>query len=281
MTFQYNNLLSSLKTIGLSTQEARVYTYLIEHIEATGYAISKELGLPRSTTYLILETLVHKGFVSVFKKNKTQHYTANNLGIIEQQLEEKLQTTKQLKQAVYEMVQKASLNNPKAQLFVGKKGHIAVWEDMIETLIHSNEPYAYGISRMNLFEYLPRYFPHWVERRVAKVKTKVLMIYPDSDRQAVIDFEKELVKSNKQQKPYQLTNYKFLPTSYNFVGDLSIYGNKVAYFSFNKSKSIDTSHVILVESPEFVRSQKDLFWYFWSTLPEDPEQTYEIMSRLP
>lgn len=58
-----HELLETLKNIGLSEKEARVYLALVKFDSATVSDIAEEAGIKRPTTYVILDELRHKGLV--------------------------------------------------------------------------------------------------------------------------------------------------------------------------------------------------------------------------
>lgn len=55
--------LQSLKDIGFSNLEAKIYVELLTHGGSTGYALAKELNKARSNVYHALESLVSKGAI--------------------------------------------------------------------------------------------------------------------------------------------------------------------------------------------------------------------------
>jgi predicted transcriptional regulator len=56
-------LIGQVQNLGLSEKEARVYLALLPMRRATAYMLSLKSGLKKSTTYMVLENLVNKGFI--------------------------------------------------------------------------------------------------------------------------------------------------------------------------------------------------------------------------
>lgn len=52
---------ATLTALGFTTVEAKIYTYLVQNSPATGYRISKALGMPLSNTYKAVEALQSRG----------------------------------------------------------------------------------------------------------------------------------------------------------------------------------------------------------------------------
>ena len=60
----------SLKHIGLNEKEIQIYLSLLELGSSTVLAIAKRSGIKRPTAYLVLQSLVEKGFASRIIKGK-------------------------------------------------------------------------------------------------------------------------------------------------------------------------------------------------------------------
>ncbi len=58
-------VVARLQTVGLTEWEARAYIALLEEAPASGYAVSKRSGVPRSKIYEVLSSLIAKGVVHV------------------------------------------------------------------------------------------------------------------------------------------------------------------------------------------------------------------------
>lgn len=67
-------LVESLKNIGLNEKEAKVYLALLQTGKAKAYVVSKYSGLKKPTTYVILDSLVEKGFAHKTPRQKTMYY---------------------------------------------------------------------------------------------------------------------------------------------------------------------------------------------------------------
>jgi sugar-specific transcriptional regulator TrmB len=71
-----NRLTQILKNIGLSEKESTTYLSNLKVGTNPASVIAKHADLNRCTTYTILESLVKKGLVYQFEKNKIRYYTA-------------------------------------------------------------------------------------------------------------------------------------------------------------------------------------------------------------
>lgn len=61
-------MLKELEKIGLSENEAKVYSSLLDLGNATVQQIAKKTRIPRPTIYVQLESLMRKGIVATFEK---------------------------------------------------------------------------------------------------------------------------------------------------------------------------------------------------------------------
>ncbi|MCK4578641.1 MAG: TrmB family transcriptional regulator [Candidatus Marinimicrobia bacterium] len=59
-----DNIISILKTLGLTGNEARIYLSLLKQNPATGYEISRMASVPRSAIYAVLHKLEHLNLVN-------------------------------------------------------------------------------------------------------------------------------------------------------------------------------------------------------------------------
>lgn len=95
------DLITALKKIGFTQQEAVIYIELCHHHEMTGYEAAKQSGISRSNAYAALSNLVDKGYAYVIEgssakytpvpkeellKNARRDFEAT-IGIIEQELD--------------------------------------------------------------------------------------------------------------------------------------------------------------------------------------------------
>lgn len=73
-----NFLAKELAKLGLSILEAEVYLGLLQRRLTTAGALSKHIGMKRSTVYTVLDTLVQKGLVSTTQINAVKNYQAES-----------------------------------------------------------------------------------------------------------------------------------------------------------------------------------------------------------
>lgn len=130
-------LLSEIQKIGLTEKEAKVYLAALELSESSVQAIAKKAGVNRTTTYVILDSLIKKGLCSTYHKNKKVYFMAESpetLGslyaIQQKEIEEKQKNLEAILpelKAIYNRQE----DRPVVRFFEGKEGLRAMITEMI------------------------------------------------------------------------------------------------------------------------------------------------------
>ena len=89
MATNNGHLFETLKTLGLSDKEAKIYFALLQLGPATPYKMAKRSGLKRPTAYVIADELVEKGYAVQAPGNK-HTYIARPPEVIYEEREEKM-----------------------------------------------------------------------------------------------------------------------------------------------------------------------------------------------
>lgn len=126
-----------LKKLGLSEKEAKVYLTLLTTGLANAAAIARAAGLPRQTTYSLLETLVSEGFVEQSDKKGVRQYYAdpNELGkLITRRKDELDKSKKVLEEEIPKILSKNKRGTslPIVQYYEGQEGLKRLFENMLE-----------------------------------------------------------------------------------------------------------------------------------------------------
>lgn len=75
-------LLSALKKIGLTQQEAIIYIYLCKYGDVTGYEVAKHTGISRSNAYAALSSLLEKGYAHLIEGATTKYVAVSKTDLI-------------------------------------------------------------------------------------------------------------------------------------------------------------------------------------------------------
>ncbi|MBS3086488.1 hypothetical protein J4422_02195 [Candidatus Pacearchaeota archaeon] len=238
----------SLRKIGLSEGEIKVYMALLNLGASPVNRIHEKTGIERRNIYDILNKLVERGLVSYITENKRKSYGISHPNKIVGYIEEKKHDLEKSKQEVSKDIpyliekfnsKKVEIN---AEVYRGDEGIKAVWEDML----NYKEIHWIGSGR-----YVPKRFPYffdnWNRRRIKK---KIRFIN-------LIRYELK-----KEVKPLALEKLKFLPKE--FSGNPTVictYGNKVVNFLYGENL-----FAFLIESKELADNYRKYHKYLWNKI---------------
>jgi sugar-specific transcriptional regulator TrmB len=248
-----NELLKQLQELGLSDKESKLYIWLVEHVQSTGYEASVALKLPRGTTYTLLESLVGRGIVQSSIENKRRVYTPEPFSAWKRNLQDKLHKVGEMIPTL-EGLMKVRNENVSVRIYKGTIGLKQAWEAVIEHYEENCVKTCFAISHgSEIYATMPKYFKKWVERRVAN-KTEAYLIYPMNDR---LNVESGEIRE-------RLAEYKFAPgESLAFKGDVTLGGDITAIFSFDENKEL---HAVIIESKEIANILSQWFRVMWGML---------------
>jgi sugar-specific transcriptional regulator TrmB len=132
------NLIQILKNIGLSEKEAITYCTNLKIGTNPASVIAKHSELNRCTTYSILESLIKKGLVSQFEKNKIRYFTAANPDQLIAYINEKNRDLNYFKEEIinslseFEALKHPKQIMPKVKAYSGKSGLIKIFHEILK-----------------------------------------------------------------------------------------------------------------------------------------------------
>ncbi len=157
--------IETLKHLGLSDNEIKVYLANLELGQATVQALARKSGVKRTTIYMVIESLQAKGLVSQSKKAKKTVWLAEDPESLVALSEERAQA---LKKALPEL--KSIFNipgaKPKVRFYEGKEGYLMVYESILKDcskellVIASYEDFLKHIDT--------QYENNWTKKRIEK-----------------------------------------------------------------------------------------------------------------
>jgi sugar-specific transcriptional regulator TrmB len=243
-------LIEELIRFGLSYKEAKVYLSLLEVGTSIVSDIAKKTKTNRSTTYVLLESLVNKGLVSVSEKNKVKLYTPSSPERLIQYLQDSVQKYTQLVGVAHGILPELKSiyvgvgPKPKVQFFEGLEGIKTAYED---TLTSKEAIRAYA-SIESMHNALQDYFPEYYKRRASK-KINIRAIFPDTKE------ARERVKYNKEEmREAMLVSSEH----YGFSPEINIYDNKIVFMSLVEK------FALIIESRELADALKKAFELSWN-----------------
>ena len=231
----------SLREAGLTENEAKIYSTLIEFGPSHAGLISRKSGLHRRVVYDTTEMLIKKGIIGYIIQNNTKLFQASNPERILELLKEKENSIQEI---IPEMLEFYNQTKEKEEtlFFKGKQGLKSVFEDQIaegeEILIINTNNLAY-----EMFEI---YF-HWFDKRRKEKKIPAKIIFSEERRNA------------KLKVP--LSEIRYLPNSYDNPAAINIYGDKVAIIHWSK----DNPFAIVIKNKGIAEGYRKYFELMWKT----------------
>lgn len=240
-------LLDELIGIGLSENEAKTYLATLELGEATIVRIAQKSGVKRTTTYLSVDSLKEKGFLSMIKKKKKIFFYAEDPRILQEKIEER-------KKAIEKIVpQLLSITNlidkkPKIIFYEGIEGVKNIYFD---TLHYPEKEILAWVSETALLVLDIDFLNYYVSKRIKK-KIWVRALAPETLE----------MKKYKNQDEKELRKTKFINAQkYPIKVEINLYGsNKIGIIAFEEKIGL------IIESQKIYDTLKSIFEMCWDTL---------------
>ncbi len=234
---QWNSL---LKTLGFTDSEARIYLISLEMGPASVQDIARKAKVSRVTTYAVIESLTERGLMSSIQKGKKTHYSAESperlVSFVQNRMQEMESTLKEVESGISDLRLLQRGEKPVVKIFEGQEGIKAILDDIKAT----NSTMIYELGNVdainNIFPQLDVIKPYKQELTRRRVSSKSIYI------------------SKNEFTPRPFAEVHYLPEDYQFTGDVTVYGNKVALYTF-KGKLIS----VLIESEELAQTFKEFF----------------------
>lgn len=241
----------SLKQIGLTKGEIKVYLSLLELGSTTTGKITKKSKVSGSKVYEILERLQDKGLISSVIKNNVKYFESSSPEKILDYLNEKEEIIEREKKEIRKIIPDLILrkNNTKkseVKVFTGFEGIKTANQDIIDSLKKGEEWLSMGLtSQPKSWEI---YFTNKQKERAKKgIKHRHLL--------------NERYKSLYQtRKKLPHTQFKFLSKDFEMPTSIEIYKNKVLIFILSKENPLG----IMIESKDVHNSFKKYFDVLWN-----------------
>ncbi|MEK6928535.1 MAG: helix-turn-helix domain-containing protein [Nanoarchaeota archaeon] len=227
-----------LHEAGLTENESKVYSTLLELGPSQAGLISRKSGLHRRVVYDTIEMLIQKGLVGYILKNNVKLFQCSHPKRLVEILQEKEQRVEEIMPNMIMMFAKTK-EKEETNFYTGKNGLKTVFEDQLaigkEILILGASPIAYEILQF--------YF-HWFDKRRAERRVKTKIIFNKGDR-------------GKARIPY--SEVRYLPQKYSSPLAVNIYGKKVALILWSKERPL----AIVIKNEEIASGYRKYFELLW------------------
>jgi sugar-specific transcriptional regulator TrmB len=239
------NNISSLIDLGLSDQEAQTYLSLLRLGGSKASDLAKEMGIKRTSVYVMLKSLSAKGFASVyFRKTKRFYYPLkpNKLSsLFEKKLESLNNYIPLLETMEKKQIQVLGLR------FIETKNELELfYNEILEEYKNKKNKEYYIIGSTPAWESaLIEYFDEYRKNRASLgIKTKLLL-------------SAESKEGNPHNKSL-LREFKYLPEKYKFKSTIDIFDDKILIINPNLG-----SLAVVIAIPAMVDVFKSIFDMLW------------------
>jgi sugar-specific transcriptional regulator TrmB len=244
-------LKQALTQYGFTKNEVDIYLHLLQSIEATAFEVAKATAIPRSTVYITIESLKKQGFVSQFKKNNVAYFTVESPNRLVNALKQKEEIIQSVMPEIRALTP-TNLDVPVAKLYTGINGIKFGLEDTLETLKNKKIKQLLATSQPDILEALPKFFPNFLKQR-EELGVFTKLILPASAR--------DYLQSN------ELREIRFLDKKFPFSSPVTIYGDKIAFFSFEGNEP----YCIIIQSKAISDMFTQFFLFTWEMLDKEKE----------
>ena len=244
---------AQITSLGFTDKEAEVYLAALEMGQFSITSLSHRSGVKRPTCYLIIDSLMKRGFITQIPRAKKMLYSAESPDQIKKEIDAK---SKQIDRLLPELqrIRKSGSEDAMVKFYRGEQGIEAIYSAVLK-----DRPKA-TYAMMNMDECLSvidnDFLADWIKNRVK------------------LGIKAHIIETGKAYSPLDpkkfgdsvsgLREVRHFPGSMPIPGEIIAYHpNKVAFISTKKD---DFSFI--VTSVEFYKTIKTVFDLLWSLAPE-------------
>jgi len=245
-------IVETLRNIGLTEGERKVYLALLELGAATTWDITKNSKISGSKVYEVLDRLISKGLVSYITRNGVKYFEASSPERILDYLNEKKteidKEREEIKKILPELLlRKNTTKYNEAKIYTGFEGAKTAYEDAIQNLHKGEEILGWGLTEQ------PETWEIYFNKRELERANKGII------HKSIIN---EKYKSlHKIRKKFPNTQIRFFPKELEMPTTVEIWRNKVAIFII----TVENPITIVIESQAAADSFRKYFHRFWAT----------------
>jgi len=237
-----------LQKIGLTEDQARVYSLLVKHGPSQASFITRQVQLSRPLVYKVLHDLESLHLVDkVDEKGKITIFQPTHPSSLETLVQTKKNALEDSELALSTVLEKMvseynlAVGKPGVRFLIGAEGLKRIYQDILET----NKDFHLIRPRFEstFNEHMVPIVKDFITARVRK-NIHVTALTPT-----------DIEKGNEEKDASLLLTRVWVPLSlYNSPVEVNIYGNKVAFLSYAKELV-----GIIIDSPQIAESMRQLF----------------------
>ncbi len=231
-----------LKEAGLTENEAKVYSALLEFGPSQAGSISRKSGLHRRVIYDTTEMMIKKGIIGYILKNNKRLFQAASPNKFLEIIKEKELSIQEVLPEMQQFYQ-STKEKEETNFYKGKNGLKTVFEDELEEAEKTKEIFIVATTNL-AYEMLDIYF-HWFDKKRLEKKIKTKIIFNEQQ------------KNLKRKIP--LAEIKYLPKEYANPAAINIYADKVAIIHWSK----ENPFAVVIKNKEIAQGYRNYFNLMW------------------
>ncbi|PIZ65981.1 hypothetical protein CO051_06550 [Candidatus Roizmanbacteria bacterium CG_4_9_14_0_2_um_filter_39_13] len=244
-----DKLKHNLNTLGLSEEEISIYITALEQGSTTVLELARITKIPRTTVYLLIDSLTEKGLLQLTADGKKKLYVpASPEELINMATKKRDQLEKSISSLGQELPQLQALYNmshqkPKIRYYEGIEEVKKIYEDSLSAeKIYFQHMSEKGKELMG--EYGETY---WALLMQKMIHTKQIIAENDKNRAYI------------QNESTQRNQMICIPEKYSTNIDYIIYGDNVAFITYKDRVPVG----VVISDPEIVHFEKIRFMMVW------------------
>ena len=245
-----DQLLRTLKDLGLTENESRVYLTALSLGPSTVLHIAKTAQVRRTTVYSVIEALKKKGLMHVEPRGFKQLYVAEHPNKLESMIDSKKHN---LERVLPEFTSLYNLKGSESTIryYEGLESVKTIYDTILEPM-KPNDDYLVISNLEEFFAKDPDYFGGFLERRIkSRVKTRLI-----TTRSKKSEHMKKYSKNMNHE-------VRFLPEHSELSVHIMITQQQFTIFNIKNPTT-----AVSIENPTTIKSQTEMFELLWASLPE-------------
>lgn len=245
-----NKLIETLKDIGLSENEAKVYFAALSLGPATILNIARAAEVKRTTVYSVVDSLKQKGLLTIELKGLKQLYVAENPEKLEAILENR---KNEFKNNLPEFLAMYNLKGGESfiKYYEGLEATKLIYEDLLKE-IRPHEDYLVMGNQERWLELDPKFLQNFIEKR-AKLNINIRLLFQDS----------KLAREHKKFEKNYNEKVKIMPAGTTLAVNSVIIPSKLVIHQLTPPIM-----AIVIENKSIIQMHKELFEIIWKSISE-------------
>lgn len=243
--------ITTLKKLGFSDKEINIYLTSLKLGPSPVRRIAEVSGINRGTSYDILKSLMERGLINYYHKEKKQYFVAQDPTKLKAYLNNQISDLKQISEDVSNIIpQLKSLydlagTKPVVRYYEGSKGIRSILEEVLEE-VSKLDVKEYCVYSSEIRENLYKAFSNFTSERIKRdINVNVISIGKSEEKVASLA-QRKIIKKEEDGKTY-----------------IIIYAQKSAFISLDNSGNLIG---VVIEDKEIMQTLKLFFNFIWSKL---------------